>query len=136
MHWLARFHDIAYLLLRVVSGLMFAIHGSQKLFGVPPGQHGTVPLASIYGLSGVIELVAGILIAVGLLTRLAAFIASGEMAVAYFMAHAPNGFWPIQNQGELAVLYCFLFLCIATHGGGRYSVDGSRSAGSTPRAAL
>jgi putative oxidoreductase len=78
--------------------------------------------------AGVIELVGGILIAIGLLAGLAAFIASGEMAAAYFLAHAPRGTWPIQNQGELAVLYCFAFLYIAARGAGMFSIDGARGA--------
>jgi len=101
---------------------MFAMHGSQKLFGWP-GDGNTVELASMMGLAGAIELVAGLLIAVGFLTGWAAFIASGEMAVAYFMAHAPQGWNPVMNEGEKAVLYCFLFLYIAAHGAGIWSVD-------------
>ena len=96
------------------------MHGAQKLFGVIGGQK--VPLASLFGFAGLIELVGGLLIAIGLLTSWAAFIASGEMAVAYFMVHAKDGFWPVLNKGELAVVYCFLFLYIACRGGGRYSV--------------
>ena len=117
---LGRYTEIAYTLLRVVAGLLFAVHGAQKLFGVIGGQK--VPLASLFGFAGLIELVGGLLIAIGLLTSWAAFIASGEMAVAYFMVHAKDGFWPVLNKGELAVVYCFLFLYIACRGGGRYSV--------------
>jgi putative oxidoreductase len=118
--FLGRYSEIAYTLLRVVAGLLFAVHGAQKLFGVPGGQK--VPLASLFGAAGLIELVGGLLIAIGLLTSWAAFLASGEMAVAYFMVHAKQGFWPVLNKGELAVIYCFLFLYIACRGGGRYSV--------------
>lgn len=118
--FLGRYTEIAYTLLRVVAGLLFAVHGAQKLFGVIGGQK--VPLASLFGFAGLIELVGGLLIAIGLLTSWAAFIASGEMAVAYFMVHAKQGFWPVLNQGEPAVIYCFLFLYIACRGGGRYSV--------------
>lgn len=128
MLWLGRYAEIAYALLRFFAGVMFMLHGTQKFFGFPPGAPGGgggVKLASLPGIAGVIEIVAGALIAVGLLTSIAAFIASGEMAVAYFMVHAPNGFWPHANQGELAVLYCFIFLYIATRGGGRYSIDGA-----------
>jgi putative oxidoreductase len=82
-----------------------------------------MPIASLPGVAGIIELVCGFLIAFGLLTGIAAFIASGEMAVAYFMAHAPHGFWPVVNKGELAVIYCFAFLYIASVGGGRWSLD-------------
>ena len=119
--FLGRFAEIAYALLRVMAGLLFAVHGAQKLLGFPPGGH-QPPVGSLPWVGGVIELVAGLLIALGLFTSIAAFIASGEMAVAYFMVHAPGGFWPILNKGELAVLYCFVFLYIACRGGGRYSV--------------
>jgi putative oxidoreductase len=125
--FLERYSEPIYAVLRVVAGLLFACHGSQKLFGFPvagPPSLNTMMLAA-----GVIELVCGLLIAIGLLTWLAAFLASGQMAVAYFMVHAKQGFWPLANQGELAALYCFLFLYIAARGGGRYSVDGSRSRG-------
>jgi putative oxidoreductase len=111
-----------YALLRIIAGLLFACHGAQKLFGVfggvgpPPGA--TVPLFSQMGLAGVIELVGGLLMTFGIFTSPVAFIASGEMASAYFLGHFPRGFWPIQNGGELAVLNCFLFLYIAAHGTG------------------
>jgi len=121
---LGRFAPQIYALLRIVSGLLFACHGAQKLLGVLGGQQ--VPLNSQFGLAGVIELVGGILIAVGLLTSPVAFIASGEMAVAYFQAHAPRSLWPIQNGGELAVLYCFLFLYFAARGNGVWSVQGGK----------
>ena len=114
--------DLAYLLMRVIVGLAFAEHGAQKLFGLLGGR--TVPLASQFGVAGVIELVAGLLIAFGVLATWAALIASGEMAVAYFQMHAPQGFWPIQNRGELAVLYCFVFLYVAARGGGRWKIFG------------
>lgn len=109
-----------YVLLRVVTGLLFACHGAQKLFGVLGGVGGqpgaTVPLLSLMGLAGGIEFFGGLLIALGILTSYAACIASGEMAFAYFTRHFPNGFWPIRNGGELAVLYCFLLLYIAANG--------------------
>jgi putative oxidoreductase len=124
MHrYLGRHAEIGYALLRVVTGLMFAQHGAQKVLGLLGGHK--PPIASLFGLAGIIELVGGLLVAVGLLTSWAAFVCAGEMAVAYFMAHAPQGFWPLLNKGELAVLYCFVFLYLATRGGGRYSVDGS-----------
>ena len=119
---LGKFTPQIYALLRIVAGLMFMMHGTQKLLGFP-GAKSTVPIASMPGVAGVIELVCGFLIAIGLLASIAAFIASGEMAVAYFMAHFPKGFWPILNQGELSVLYCFLFLYIAANGSGICSVD-------------
>lgn len=118
---LARFANYTYPLFRIVTGGLFAFHGAQKLFGAFGGQ--TVPLASLFGLAGIIELVCGVLVMVGFFTGLAAFIASGQMAAAYFMAHAPRGPWPIQNEGELAALYCFAFLYIASRGAGRWGVD-------------
>ena len=111
---LGRTAPFIYAALRIVAGLMFACHGAQKLFGVLGGRQ--LPLMSQSGAAGVIELVCGLLIAVGFLTSLAAFLASGEMAAAYFIAHAPRGPLPIQNGGELAVLYCFVFLYFAARG--------------------
>lgn len=116
-----RYSEILYALMRVVLGLLFACHGAQKLFGALGGQVMTGNTLMLT--AGIIEFFGGLLIAVGLLTRVAAFIASGEMAVGYFKVHAPQGFWPIQNQGELAVVYCFIFLFIAAHGPGLYSLD-------------
>jgi putative oxidoreductase len=112
-------------ILRIVAGLLYACHGAQKLFGLLGGVDGrgsTAPLASLFGLAGIIEFFGGLLIALGLLGSYAAFIASGEMAAAYFMAHLPRGFWPIQNTGELATLYAFLFLYVAARGSGRFSL--------------
>ncbi|CAA9282806.1 MAG: COG2259: Predicted membrane protein [uncultured Cytophagales bacterium] len=123
--FLGKYAPYLYALLRIVAGLMFAMHGSQKLFGFPGGKD-PVPLVSLFGLGGVIELVGGLMIAFGLLASPAAFIASGMMAVAYFMAHAPQGALPILNGGETAVLYCFLFLYIAARGSGVWSVDAAR----------
>jgi putative oxidoreductase len=117
----ARFSDSLYCLLRFVAGILFACHGAQKLFGVLGGQK--VTGNTLMTVAGAIEFFGGILIALGLLTSIAAFLASGEMAVAYFKAHAPQGFWPIENQGELAVLYCFLFLFMAAYGSGAISLD-------------
>ena len=118
---LGRFEGPAYALMRIVVGFLFAFHGAQKLIGLFGGQQ--APMMSIYWFAGVIELVGGVLIMVGLLTSVVAFIASGEMAYAYFTAHAPKGTWPILNGGELAALYCFVFLYIAARGGGAWSVD-------------
>jgi putative oxidoreductase len=120
--FLGRYSPYLYAILRIVAGLMFAVHGSQKLLGLP-GNHPPLPLASLMGVAGVIELIGGLMIAIGLLTSYAAFIASGEMAAAYFMAHFPRHILPIINQGELAVLFCFLFLYIAAQGSGVWSVD-------------
>ena len=118
---LGRFGEAAYAAMRIVLAFIFMCHGLQKLFGVLGGR--VVPLASLAGVAGVIETVAGALILIGLLTSWAAFIASGEMAAAYFIQHAPRGGLPIQNGGELAVTLCFAFLFIATRGGGAFSVD-------------
>jgi putative oxidoreductase len=117
----SRYAEIAFALMRFVVGLLFACHGAQKLFGMFGGQ--VMTGSPLMLAAGVIEFGGGVLIAIGLLTRAAAFIASGEMAVAYFKAHAPQGTWPIQNKGDAAVILCFLFLFIAAHGAGRYSVD-------------
>ena len=122
--FLGRYSKYIYAILRIVAGLMFMMHGTQKLLGFP-GNTPPVAIASMPGFSGVIELVCGLLIALGLLTSIAAFIASGEMAAAYFMVHFPKGFWPIVNMGELAVVYCFLFLYIAATGSGIWSLDSS-----------
>lgn len=118
---LGRVAPLCYAVLRVVAGFLFACHGAQKLFGVLGGT--AVPIASQRGAAGIIELVCGALIAVGLFTSYAAFIASGEMVVAYFQAHAPQSVWPIANRGELAALYSFLFLYMATRGTVAYGLD-------------
>ena len=118
---LGRFTEPTYALLRIVAGLLFAFHGVQKLLGMYGGAQ--VPMLSQAWFAGVIELVGGVLIAIGLFTSLAAFICSGEMAVAYFQMHAPKSFLPILNGGELAALYCFLFLYISARGGGAWSLD-------------
>jgi len=121
MNSLSRYSGVVFGLLRLIVGLLFACHGGQKILGVPPGGHGADSTLMVVG--GWIELVAGLLIAVGLFTRIAAFIASGEMAVAYFMVHAPGGFYPVVNHGDLAVVLCFLFLFIFFHGAGPLSLD-------------
>jgi putative oxidoreductase len=118
--WLSAHSEGFYALLRIVAGLLFACHGAQKLFGMFGGKVMTgVPLMLV---AGIIEFGGGLLIAVGLFTRVAAFFAAGEMAVGYFMVHFPQGFWPIVNKGEPAVLNCFLFLYILAHGAGRFSL--------------
>ena len=122
--WLGPYAPYLYALLRIVAGLAFAQHGAQKLFGLLGGT--AVELTSQRGLAGVIEFVGGFLIAIGLFTSPVAFLASGQMAVAYFQAHAPRGFWPIQNGGELALLYCFIFLYFAAVGSGKLSIDSIR----------
>jgi putative oxidoreductase len=118
--------QIAYFLLRVVAGLLFLQAGGMKLFGWfggIPNMPGGPPLMSEIGIGGILEFFGGVLILLGLFTRPVAFILSGEMAVAYWQFHAPNGHWPIQNHGEPAVLLCFIFLFIAAQGGGDYSLD-------------
>jgi putative oxidoreductase len=120
--FLGKYASCLYATLRIIAGLMFACHGSQKLFAWPGGT-APVPVGSLMGFAGLVELIGGLLIAFGLLTSYAAFIASGQMAVAYFKAHAPQGAFPILNRGELAVLYCFLFLYIAAQGAGGWSLD-------------
>lgn len=118
--------DISVLLLRVFAGIMFIQAGGMKLFGwfnLMPGG-GTVPFLSQAWIGGVIEIIGGSLVVIGLFTRPVAFIMSGEMAVAYWQFHAPQGVWPIVNQGQPAVLYCFIFLFIAAYGAGKYSIDG------------
>ena len=110
--------------MRIVVALLFMQHGAQKLFGflALPGA-ATPPLLSLMGLAGVLEFFGGLLVVLGLFTRPAAFILSGQMAVAYFMVHAPNGFWPLQNKGDLAILWSFVFLYLAVAGGGEWSLD-------------
>ena len=121
---LGRYSGQIYALMRLVVGLLFACHGAQKLFGVMGGQSQLDKPMVVA--AGVIELVGGLLVALGLWAAWAAFVSSGEMAVAYFMVHAPGGFWPIVNKGELAVLYCFVFLYIAARGSGTWSLDAMR----------
>jgi putative oxidoreductase len=125
--FMARFEGVTLLLLRVMAGLMFMQHGAQKLFGQLGGWRGepgnTAPLMSQAGLAGVLEVFGGLLIVLGLFTRPVAFLLSGMMAVAYFQAHAPESFWPILNGGELAALYCFVFLFFSARGAGPYSID-------------
>jgi putative oxidoreductase len=131
MGFLGRFTEPFYALFRIIFGLLFASHGAQKVLGMFGGTGGK-PLPPLIVVGGWIELVAGLLIAIGLLTGIAAFIASGEMAVAYFMVHASGGFWPLVNHGETAVLYCFAFLYMAARGSGLWSVDSLRVRGAAP----
>ena len=119
-----------YALLRIVAGFMIMLHGTQKLFGFPPSGKpggGGGGLSPLMAAAGGIEMVCGLLIMIGLLAGWAAFLASGTMAVAYFMVHQQGGALPIQNGGELAALYCWLFLYIASRGSGAWSVDALRS---------
>ena len=109
--------------LRIMTGLLLIEHGLQKLFGFPPSDRGTVDLFSLIGLSGIIEFFGGLLIILGLFTRPTAFILAGFTAFAYFMVHAERSFFPLINQGELAVLYCFVFLYLIAAGPGPWSLD-------------
>lgn len=118
--YLGKYSDLLYTALRIVAGLLWAQHGAQKLFGVLGATgRATAPLMMT---AGAIEFFGGLAIALGVFTSWVAFVAAGEMAVAYFRAHLPQGFWPIVNRGELAVLYCFIYLYVASRGGGRFTL--------------
>ena len=121
--FMQRFGGQTYALMRIVSGFLFLWHGTAKLFAYPKAVE--VPEWIVYG-AGSIELIGGTLIMIGLFTRRAAFIASGMAAAAYFIVHAKQGFFPIMNGGELAALYCFVFLYVSAHGAGIWSIDGVR----------
>ena len=110
-------------LVRIVSGLLFLEHGTTKFLNFPPGTMHP-ELLSMGGIAGIIELVAGTLIVLGLFSRCAAFIASGEMAFAYFLGHFPRALFPVQNGGDAAILFCFIFLYLAAAGPGRYALNG------------
>jgi len=127
--FLGRYSEQAYALMRIIVAVLYLCHGAQKLFGVLGGKPvwGGPPL---FIAAGLIEVPTGLLMALGLFTVPAAFLASGEMAVAYFTQHAPRGFWPIENHGELPVLFCFVFFYVAIRGSGIWSADGVR--GSRP----
>ena len=120
--FLSRFEPHVYALMRMMVGVLFFFHGLQKIFGVLGGSQASY--ATLSGLAGFLELIGGPLVAIGWSTAPTAFILSGEMAVAYYMAHSPRGLWPIQNGGEMAALFAFVFLYIATRGGGLWSADG------------
>lgn len=117
-------------LLRIMTGLLFLAHGTAKLLGWPAIDmfKDGVPLLSLFGIGGLLEIVGGLMIVAGVFTRTVAFVLSGMMAVTYFMFHAPSSFYPIINQGELAIIYSFVFLWLATAGSGPWSVDASRKA--------
>jgi putative oxidoreductase len=120
VRWMPRLLSV----LRIIIGFLFIPHGAQKLFGfMAPPQWSTPPIFSIVGIAGALEFFGGLFILLGLFTRPVAFILSGLMAVAYFMVHAPGGFWPLQNKGELAVVYCWLLLFFSVAGGGAWSID-------------
>ena len=122
---LSPYRPYIYALLRMAAGLLFFLHGLPKLFG-GFGRPAPVELMSQMGLAGIIEVIGGAMIALGLFTSPVAFLASGELAVAYFQAHAPRGLWPIMNGGELAALFCFVFLYFAAAGSGKWSIDSIR----------
>jgi len=109
--------------MRIVTGFLFMQHGGQKILGFPAPQRAPFDLFSQLGVAGALELFGGFLIVIGLFTRPVAFLLSGLMAFAYFLAHAPRGFWPLVNGGELAAMYCFVFLYLAAAGGGSWSID-------------
>lgn len=135
---MASYQRVVYTALRVIAPFIIMQHGSQKLLGLLGGvgpQHGGAPLMSLMGVAGIVEFVIASLVLVGLFTQPAAFIVSGEMATAYFKVHAPHGFWPIQNHGELAVILCFTFLFFAAFGGGKYSLDALFFGAKTERSA-
>jgi len=121
MKFLARLSPYFLSALRIAAAITFVEHGTQKLFGLPVGSR--VPLASLIGLAGILETAGGALMLLGVFTRPLALVLAGEMAYAYFTVHAPQGRWPIQNQGELAVLYCFVWLYVSAAGPGPISVD-------------
>jgi putative oxidoreductase len=135
MNSLNRFADPFYCVMRLVVGLMFACHGLDKIFGTFTPKEALPPLMAV---GGWVEIICGFLVAFGLLTRVAAFVASGEMAVAFFMMHAPRGLIPYVNKGELAVVYCFIFFYIFLRGAGSWSIDGmmgrGKAATATPSA--
>jgi putative oxidoreductase len=113
-------------ILRIMTALLFLEHGTQKLLAFPPSPNPGPALFSLLGIQGVIEIVGGVLLALGLFTRPVAFILSGDMAVAYWMAHAPQSFFPVLNRGDAAILYCFVFLYLVFAGPGPWSLDAAR----------
>jgi putative oxidoreductase len=123
MGFLSAFSGLFLSVLRIMSGLLILQHGTTKYLSIPEGPMNNTSPMSMIGAAGILELIGGVLLILGLFTRPVAFILSGMTAVAYFYAHAPQGFYPIVNGGELAVLYCFVFLYLAAAGGGPLSVD-------------
>jgi putative oxidoreductase len=123
MSFLTNFSPALLSVLRIMTGLLLLQHGTSKFLGIPQSQLTGTDLTSMFGIAGIFELVGGVLLVIGLFTRPVAFILAGMMAVAYFMVHAPQGFYPLLNGGELAVLYCFVMLYLAAAGGGPLSAD-------------
>ena len=128
MNALYRYEPIAAGILRIMTGLLFLEHGLQKFLSFPPGERAGSGWAfnNPAAYAGIVELLCGLLVTIGLLTRPAAFLASGAMAVAYFYAHAPQNFWPVNNMGDAAILYCFVFLYFVFRGPGALSVEGDK----------
>ncbi|TCL73620.1 DoxX family protein [Rhizobium sp. BK251] len=124
---LKEYEPYALAILRIVTALLFIEHGTQKLFGFPPANFGEGGMPTLFIVAGVIELVGGMLVLVGFLTRPAAFIMSGEMAFAYFMEHVPISFFPANNEGDGAVLFCFIFLYLVFAGAGAWAIDNRSS---------
>jgi putative oxidoreductase len=125
---LSNWTPYALAVLRIVAGLIFLEHGTQKLLGFPSGERAFVDAMTLSWWAGVFELILGALITLGLFTRVAAFIAAGEMAFAYWIAHAPQNFFPVNNGGDAAILYCFVFLFLVFAGPGRWSMEAWRQA--------
>jgi putative oxidoreductase len=121
---LSRYQPYLLAALRVVAGVLFVSHGLAKVVGFPVAPPGLQPLTSLFGIGGVIEIVTGALIILGLFTRAAAFVAAGQMAIAYWMFHAPQNLYPAANGGDAAILFCFVFLYIVTAGPGAWSLEG------------
>ena len=125
--WFSRWQPQLLAVLRIMTALLFLQHGLIKLFGFPPaGKPGIQDVGSLLWIGGGVELICSVMVLLGLWTRLFAFIAAGEMAVAYFMVHAPKGFYPAVNMGEGAILFCFVFLYLAAAGAGAWSIDSAR----------
>jgi putative oxidoreductase len=133
--FLATWSPRALSILRIIVGLLFLEHGTSKYLSLPVSPMTGAAPTSLSGINGMIELVGGVLIVLGLFTRPVAFILAGDMAVAYFIAHGPRGFFPLLNGGELAIIYCFVFLYLAVAGGGEWSIDHLRAASKAPQAA-
>ncbi len=129
--WLSRWQPQLHAILRIITGLLFLEHGAQKFLSFPPGEAAGMgwTFAHPGAYAGIIELLCGFLVAIGLFTRPAAFLASGTMAVAYWMAHSPENLFPVNNGGDAAILYCFVFLYFAAAGAGPWSVDAARLQG-------
>lgn len=129
--WLSRWQPQLHAILRIITGLLFLEHGAQKFLSFPPGEMAGMgwTFSNPGAYAGIIELITGFLLAIGLFTRPAAFLASGTMAVAYWYAHGPQNFFPVNNGGDAAILYCFVFLYFAAAGAGIWSVDSARIRG-------